>query len=191
MLQKDILLKGFNRFELPQIEELIRKHKLQNIYAEIPGDGIDEKTIKLVIRHGLNLIIPVDCVEVGHNSIEQILLRNPKFEELLKEIPRGKVSFLRRCKRGFNQDDVGNSIIALARSYDYRIFNVRGVEEFCSYHSEMETVRLYQEQFTEPEFDVSNIEFIPSYESRFELIDYTLLRSVGIIGVKECLVLTK
>tara|TARA_Y100001956_G_scaffold11440_4_gene10402 strand:- start:9983 stop:10558 length:576 start_codon:yes stop_codon:yes gene_type:complete len=191
MSQKDILLTGFNRFELPQIEELIRKHKLQNIYAEIPADGIDENTLKMVIRHGLNLIVPVDCVEQGHNSIASILLRNPKFEELIAEIPRGKVSFLRRCKREMKEEDIGNSIIALGRSYEHRIFNMRGSEEFCSYHTEMEVLRLYQEQYTDPEYDVSNVEFIPSYESRFDIINYGLLRSMGIIGVKECLVLTK
>lgn len=188
---KDILLTGFSRFDVDQIEELIRKFKLQNIWAEMPADGIDEKTIKLVVRHGLNLIIPVDCVEVGHNSIEKILLRNPKFNELIEEIPRGKISFKRTCKHSYNEESVGNSVIALARSYNHKIYNVRGGDEFCTYYNEVEVVNEYQNQFTDEEYDVSNIEFVPSMEARFDILNYGLLRTLGIIGAKECIVLTK
>lgn len=192
MSQKKILLTGFNRFEIPQIEELIRKHKLQNIYAEVPADGIDESVIKMVIRYGLNLVVPVECVERGHNSIASILLRNPKFEELIEEIPRGKVNFLRRSKREMREDEVGQSIIALGLSYKHAIWNARGSDEYCSYHQEMETVRIYKERYAEDEeHDITNVEFITSLESQFDIINYGLLRSMGIIGVKECLVLTK
>lgn len=188
---KDILLTGFSRFDLDQIEELIRKHKLHNIWAEMPADGIDEKTIKLVVRHGLNLLIPVDCVELGHNSIEKILLRNPKFEELIAEIPRGKVSFKRMCKRPQQDESPGNSVIALARSYPNKVYNVRGDDDFCTYHNEIEVINEYQNQYTEEEHDVSNIEFVPSMNARFDVLNYGMLRTLGIIGAEKCIVLTK
>lgn len=188
---KDILLTGFSRFDLEQVEELILKHKLQNIWAEMPADGIDANTIKLVIRYGLNLLIPVDCVELGHNSIEKILLRNPNFDKLIEGIPRGKVSFVRTCKRPNNDNPPGDSVIALARSYPNKIYNVRSTSDFCTYYNEIDVINEYQNRFDDPEYDISNIEFVPSMESLFDVLNYDMLRKIGIIGVKECIILTK
>lgn len=187
---KDIVLTNFTRFDLKAIEELIVKYKLHNIWVQMPADGIDENTVRLINRYSLNLIIPVDCVEKGHNSIQNILERNPKFLEYVEQLPKGKVSFLRVSK---NMVDGSSSIIAIARSFPENIvYNVRNVEGHCTYHEDMAVVEAYQREYEhQPELAVTNLRFMLSLQERFDVIDYSLLKTIGIIGVQECIVMQK
>lgn len=187
---KDIILTNFTRFDINAIEELITKYKLHNIWVMMPADGIDESTVRLINRHSLNLLIPIDCVEKGHNSLQNILERSPKFMEIIAELPKGKLNFVRTSK---NMEGGSSSLIAVARSFpENTVYNIRNIENFCTYHDDMATVEAYQRQYEHQEgMCVSNIRFMLSLQERFDVIDYSLLKTIGIIGVQECILLQK
>lgn len=187
---KDIILTNFTRFDIKAIEELITKYKLHNIWVMMPADGIDETTVRMINRYSLNLMIPIDCVEKGHNSLENILERSPKFLEFIAELPQGKVSFIRTSK---NTAEGGSSVIAVARSFPNNVlYNIRNPEGFCTYHEDLSTVEAYQRQYEHQEgLCVANARFMFSLQERFDVIDYSLLKTIGIIGVQECILLQK
>ena len=185
MSKKDILLKNFTKFNIADVTALIEKYNLYNIYVIIDADSINEKTASMINRYGLNLLVNVDCVEDGPNSVQNIELRNPVFTETIKAMPKSKVTLYRKSAWG----QKAANAIAVALSFpENRYFYVHSDLPNCAYYQDIITIDAY---FATPEAGECKIEYLHTLESRFDIIDYGLLTNIGILGEESCILKVK
>lgn len=184
---KSLLIHNFTRHNLHLVDAFMRKHKLYNIHAIVPGEDFNDDIIKLLNRYSLNVIIPLRCVEEGHNSVLAVEQRNPGFEERVKAYPKHKLQIMRRA----NEQSSAVSIIGLALNFPGTpIRAMRGTHLTDAFYHEYEVANKTLEDMGD-EAQGATIVWGEELENDFQFIDFGLLQTLGIVGASECLVMTK
>lgn len=186
---KSILIHNFTKRKLHLVERFLRKHKLYNVHAIIPGEDFTEEIKPLLIKYGLNVMIPVYCTETGHESVVEIEKRNPGFEQRVLDYPRHKIELLRYSA----ENPSSASIAALAVSFPrLPIRCLRSTSIYDAYYVEHQTFNEnVLPQLTDEERDIANVVWSNDLSETFQLIDFGLLQELGMVGEEECLLLTK
>lgn len=182
---KSLLIQDFTKYDNHRIAAFLQHYKMFNVHVIIPGDAFTDQVLKLVNRFALNVIIPIHCVENGHESVAQIELRNPGFEERLLAAPASKVNILRQSTLEVG----GESIVALAMSFpNIPVWMVRNPDDACCYYDDIGFMRAFCEKDT----PLPNLKYRFDLRTDFTVLSYETLEKVGMAGGdKECLVLVK
>lgn len=184
---KSVLLTNFTKSNVYRLGAFLEKHKLYNVHAVIPAGEFTEQIAALCGRYGLNVFIPLSGIENGHESVMEVVKRNPNFEEVVASYPRNKIEILRRST---DQMDAEN-LIGLAMNWPrLRVRALRSSSLYDSFYDEMELALKFMEQDKEAA-DVMNISWGQHLENDFDVINYGLLENMGIIGENVCLATTK
>ena len=179
---KSLLLQDFTKYDNRKIEAFLHHHKLFNIHAIVEPDAFTDQWLKLINRFAINVIIPIHCVEEGHNGLVEIEKRNPGFEQRLLNAPASKVNILRQS----TLESGSRSIIALALSFPLvPIWVTRDPEQPCQYYDDQRVVSVFSEQDT----PLPNVVWRFDLRSDFYSVSYDTLLKAGMVGDKECLVL--
>lgn len=182
-----VLIHNFTKHKTHEVGEFIRKYGLINAHVLINGEDLTEELVGFVSKYSLNLIVELDGVEKGFNSISDVLRRNPDFETLMEKIPRNKVEIVRHSKA---EPDVTN-LIGLALNWPrIKVHAVRAKEFHDSYYQEFDLFQAFMVENQDIAEDI-NIIFQTNIMADFSVIDYGLLRDINVIGGTECLVKTK
>lgn len=103
------------------------------MHAIVAGEDFTDEIQSLLIKYGLNVMIPVYCVEKGHESVAEIEKRNPGFEKRLLAYPRHKIELLRHSIDEASPE----SLVALGLSFPrMRIRNLRSNNPVDAYYTE-------------------------------------------------------
>ncbi|QXO09608.1 hypothetical protein pEaSNUABM11_00184 [Erwinia phage pEa_SNUABM_11] len=181
---KSLLLQNFTKYDNRKIEAFLQHYKLFNIHAIVPGDAFNDQWLKLMNRFAINVVVPINCVENGHNSLAEIEKRNPGFEERLLAAPASKLNLLRES----NLEPGGQSLVALALSFpNVPVWMIRNPENACQYFDDMMFMRAFQEN----DQALPNLQYRFDLRADFDIVSYDTLTQVGFVGEKECLVLTR
>lgn len=181
---KSPLIHNFTKHDARLFGEFLRKNKLFNAHILIEGDKLTPDVAKLVNRFSLNMIIPIDCMEVGHQSVAAIEKRNPGFTELLNSLPPSKAELLFTTKMGCNP----SSLLSIALSYPNNDIIVRrDPEAMCSFFDVQGVVQA----FSAADTPIENVEWAYDLGRNYTPIDYGMLKELGLVGEQECLVMTK
>ncbi|QVW55313.1 hypothetical protein pEaSNUABM29_00273 [Erwinia phage pEa_SNUABM_29] len=171
------------------VDRFLRKKKLFNVHAIVSGEDFTDEIHSLLIKYGLNVIIPVNCVEKGHESVAEIEKRNPGFEARVLAYPRHKIELLRRS----DMEGSPESIIALGMSFPrLRIRNLRNTTPVDSYYAERQIFEehLLPQLEQEEQHDISVL-WGDDLDQSFQMLDFGLLFELGLIEEDECLLLAK
>lgn len=182
---KDILISNFTRFDFESVKSLIVKKKLFGVSIKVPADAMSDDVVKLAVQYGLSVYLPIDCIEKGRNSIAEILKRNPDFLTQLESIGAGMVYFLRESKR----ESGASSFITLAHNYPYRVVVLRSAQGVCSFYEDLDLYEQYINSIESADDLPNSVQFLASIEKDFDVIDYSVLRNIGIIGDDQCILI--
>lgn len=181
---KSPLIHNFTKSDSRIFGEFLRKYKMFNAHILLDGDKLTPEIAKLITRYSLNVMIPLECTEVGHQSIKAIEKRNPGFEALLASLPPSKVDILFTTKMDTNP----NSLIVLALNYPHHDILVRRhPENVCAFFDVQSVVNVFSEKDT----TVANLDWIYDLSRNFTPVDYGALKELGLVGEQECLVMSK
>lgn len=181
---KSLLLQNFTKYDSRKIEAFLQHYKLFNIHAIVPPDDFNDQWLRLMNRYAINVVLPIQCVENGHDSIVEIEKRNPGFEARIQAAPASKLNILRTSTLERGSD----SLVALALSFpEVPVWMVRNPEGPCQYYDDMMFMRAFQEN----DAPLENLQYRLDLRADFELVSYEMLTKVGFVGEKECLVLTR
>ncbi|ANZ49530.1 hypothetical protein WELLINGTON_177 [Erwinia phage Wellington] len=181
---KSLLLQNFTKYDSRKIEAFLQHYKLFNIHAIVPADDFNDHWLRLINRFALNVVLPIQCVENGHDSLAEIEKRNPGFEARILAAPASKVNILRTG----TIDRGGDSLVALCLSFpDVPVWMVRNPESACHYFDDM----MFMQAFQENDQPLPNLQYRLDLRIDFEIMSYDMLTKVGFVGEKECLVLTR
>lgn len=186
---KSLLIHNFTRLDTTLLDAFLTKHKLFDVTLLCKAENYTETVKKLVVRHSLNVLVELDCVEEGHNSLANAELRNTGLEERMLATVPSKLSILYRSKHG---KAVG-SLIALGQSFPRnKIKVVRREQEQCNYFELWDHVKIFNEDGETPdENKVRNLVWQYDLARDYQFLDYGLLKDIGLVGKTECLVMTK
>lgn len=186
---KSILIHNFTKRKLHLVDRFLRKNKLFNVHAIVAGEDFTDEIQHLLIKYGLNVLVPVTCVEAGHESVAEIEKRNPGFEQRLLAYPRHKIELLRHS--GMNPS--AESIVALGLSFPrMRIRNLRSPTPVDGYYTEREIFHdhLLPQLSDEEQVSIA-VMWGDNLDQDFQMLDFGLLLELGLIEEDECLLLTK
>lgn len=172
---KSILITNFTKYDLRAVEAFIQKHNFIGASAVIDPEAFTDDVLKMVTRYSLNIILPVQCTESGYHSIQEIANRNIGFVERITSVPPSKLSFLRE-----STDTNGSaSIITIALNYPHNnVMVIKSTEsDFSAYFNERDNV---QEYINAVNPDI-RIDWVGDLGRRYEIIDYGVLKNIGII----------
>ncbi|HHS7556373.1 TPA: hypothetical protein ACTPQ1_004665 [Salmonella enterica] len=186
---KSILIHNFTKRKLHLVDRFLRKKKLYNVHAIVSGEDFTDDIQSLLIKYGLNVIIPVNCVEKGHESVAEIEKRNPGFEARVLAYPRHKIELLRHS----DMEPSPESLIALGLSFPrMRIRNLRNTTPVDAYYTERQ---IFEEhlfpQLEEDEQHQITVVWGDDLDQSFQMLDFGLLFELGLIEEDECLLMTK
>lgn len=181
---KSLLLQNFTKYDSRKVEAFLQHYKLFNIHAIVPADDFNDHWLRLMNRYALNVVLPVECVEKGHNSVAEIEKRNPGFEARILAAPASKLTLMRQSTNERGSD----SLVALCLSFpDVPVWMVRNPEGACHYFDDM----MFMQAFQENDQPLPNLVYRLDLRIDFELMSYDMLTKVGFVGEKECLVLAR
>lgn len=184
---KSLLIHNFTQRSLHLVDAFLRKHKMYNVHAIVPGEDFNDDVIRLLNRYGLNVIIPMSCVEEGHQSVIAIESRNPGFEERVKAFPKHKLQIMRRSGGVSN----ATSVLGLALNFPgVTIRALRSPHLTDAFYHEYDVVQRTLEEMGD-EASEAKLVWGEELENDFQFIDFGLLAELGIAGATECLVMTK
>ncbi|MGL5397358.1 MAG: hypothetical protein ACRDBQ_19075 [Shewanella sp.] len=184
---KSILIHNFTRSNIHRLSAFLEKHKFYNVHAQIEPEFFTREILGLCKRFGLNVVIPVDGLEGSHNSVAEIVKRNPDFEALVAEYPREKIELLRHSK----MDSSAENLIGLALNWPrIRIRALRAMSHADAYYHEAAQIDDFMRE-NPAEADEMNIVWGDFLENNFAMFDYGLVEQLGLIGDNVCLVTTK
>lgn len=172
---KPILITNFTKYDLLAVEAFIQKYNFIGVYAVIEADAFTDDVVKMVTRYALNVIIPVQCTEKGMQSIQAIDKRNAGFAERITSVSASKLTFLRES----TNENESSSIITLALNYpnnDVIVINST-TSTYSSYFDERETVQKYANAVG----GEMRIDWLHDLARNFEVINYGVLKNIGII----------
>ncbi len=186
---KSILIHNFTKRKLHLVDRFLRKSKLYNVHAIVAGEDFTDEIQSLLLKYGLNVMIPVYCVEKGHESVAEIEKRNPGFEKRLLAYPRHKIELLRHSIDEASPE----SLVALGLSFPrMRIRNLRSNNPVDAYYTERQ---IFEEhllpQLEEEEQHNISLLWAGNLDQDFQMLDFGLLLELGLIEEDECLLLTK
>ena len=180
---KPILINNITKRRIRLLDKFLENSKLFGCYVMINGEDFTDDVKRLLIRHGVTVIIPM--------SVAEIEKRNPGFEERVLDFPRHKIAFLRRSL----SEPSAESITVLALSFPgITIFATRNpnspIDGFYDEREKFNTV-IFPE-LTAEECQGIRIDWESDFDTRFRHIDFELLIELGLIkGDDECLLLVK
>lgn len=181
---KSPLIHNFTKHDARLFGEFLRKNKMFNAHVLLDGDKLTADVAKLINRYSLNILLPLECIEVGHQSIAAIEKRNPGFTELLATLPASKVEILYTTKMNCNP----SSLLSLALSYpNHAIIVRRDPEAMCSFYDVQGVIQA----FSQADTPITNVEWAYDLSRNYAPIDYGMLKELGLVGEQECLVMTK
>lgn len=184
---KSLLIHNFTKRSLHLVDLFLRKHKLYNVHAIVPADSFTKDVDALCVRFGLNVIVPLSGLEGGHLSLQEVEKRNPGIEERIKNFPRHKIEILRRSTRNMDAEN----LLGLALNWpEIRVRACRALEQYDAFGEEMHIIHGFMDQ-NQDEAKNINILFGEELENDFQMLDIGLLADLGLVGVDECLVMTK
>ncbi|ANZ50081.1 hypothetical protein PARSHIK_172 [Erwinia phage vB_EamM_Parshik] len=184
---KSLLIHNFTRRNVHLVEAFLRKHKLYNIHAIVPGEDFNDDTIRLLNRYGLNVILPLQGVEDDHQSVVEIEKRNPGFEKRVVAFPKHKLQVLRRS----TGDADPTNVVGLALNFPgVTVRALRGTHLTDAFYHEFEVARKTLEEMGD-EAEEAKLLWGEELENDFQFIDFGLLVDLGIAGESGCLVTTK
>lgn len=184
---KSLLIHNFTRHSVHLVDAFLRQRKLYNVHAIVPGEDFNDDIQKLLIRYGLNVIIPLDSVDEGHNSVVEIEKRNPGFEERVNAFPKHKLQILRRSSENYD----GVAVAGLALNFlGIRIRANRGMHLTDAFYREYEITNKTFEEMGDEAMNALVV-WGEELENDFQFIDFGVLTELGIVGASECLVMTK
>lgn len=186
---KSLLIHNFTRLDTTLLDAFLSKHKLFDVSLLCKAENYTETVKKLVTRHSLNVMVELDCVEEGHNSLANAELRNTGLEQRILDTPATKMTILYRTKHG---KGIG-SLVALAQSFPKnKIKIVRHAQEQCNYFECWDLIGVFNEATETPDDKkVNNLVWQYDLARDYQFLDYGLLRDIGIVGKTECLVIAK
>nr|DAY64752.1 MAG TPA: hypothetical protein [Caudoviricetes sp.] len=188
---KPILIHNITKRKFRFLEKFLETTKLFGCYVQINGEDFNDDVKRLLIRHGVTVVIPMYCTELTDLSVAEIEKRNPGFEQRVLEFPKHKIVLLRRAL----QEPSVESVAALGLSFPgVTIYVTRNPESTIDgFYDERETFHsLVYPEFTEDERQGLHIDWDSNFDSKFRKIDFDLLIELGLIkGEDECLLLTK
>lgn len=186
---KSLLIHNFTRLDTTLLDQFLTKHKLFDVTLLCKAENYTDVVKRLVVRHSLNVLIELDCVEQGHNSLAQAELRNTGLEERMLETPPSKLKVLYRTNHG----KAVTSLVAVAQSFPLnKVLIVRNSKDQCNYFEIWEHVGVFNtaEEITE-EQRINNLIWQYDLAKDYQFLDYGLLKDIGIVGKTECLVMSK
>ncbi|ECG2576701.1 hypothetical protein EVJ02_24165 [Salmonella enterica subsp. enterica serovar Kedougou] len=188
---KPILINNITKRRIRLLDKFLENSKLFGCYVMINGEDFTDDVKRLLIRHGVTVIIPMYCTELTDLSVAEIEKRNPGFEKRVLDFPRHKIAFLRRSL----SEPSAESITVLALSFPgITIFATRNpnspIDGFYDEREKFNTV-IFPE-LTPEECQGIRIDWESDFDTRFRHIDFELLIELGLIkGDDECLLLVK
>lgn len=188
---KPILIHNITKRKFRFLEKFLESTKLFGCYVQINGEDFTDDVKRLLIRHGVTVVIPMYCTELTDLSVTEIEKRNPGFEQRVLEFPRHKIVLLRRAL----QEPSVESITALGLSFPgTTIYATRNPDSTIDgFYEEREAfLGLIYPELTDEERQGLHIDWDSGFDNKFRQIDFELLIELGLVkGDDECLLLTK
>ena len=175
---KSILITNISKYNLDTLSEFIESVGLFNVTVLVEPEHFTAAFEKFVNRYSLNVIIPLDCVEEGHNSVAAVEGRNPGFEARVLAYPTNKIKLLRLAKRM----PAHRSIIALAMSFPkIEIVVARGPLIDSSFNNDVDFIVADEQQNGKPGIiTVTNDPF-----ENYSVLDLELLVKLNFVKEKK------
>lgn len=175
---KSILITNISKYSLGTLAEFIESVGLFNVTVLVEPEHFTSAFEKFVNRYSLNVIVPIDCVEEGHNSVQAVEARNPGFEARVMAYPTNKIKLLRYAKRtpGYK------SVIALAMSFPkVEVVIARGALLDSSFNNDVDFIVADEQQNGKPGvITITNDPF-----ENYSVIDLEMLVKLKIVKEKK------
>jgi len=180
--RKPILITNATRHNLFQVEAFIQRAKLFGAFIVIPADDFNDEILRLINRYNLTVLVPVSCTDEGSDSVVGVEARNPGFEARLTTYPANRLVLVHTT---LDFDSTMPQLVSLSASFPkHRVMALQAGEIQAGFHTtKAEFGNLVQN--TE-EFKDLKAEFVSSLSNLFDVVDYQLLTTIGIIGGSEC-----
>lgn len=129
---KSILITNVSKFDLDSLGQFIEDHGLFNVSVLLEPEHFTATIEQFLARYSLNVVIPLECVEEGHNSLAAVEARNPGIEQRILAYPPHKIKIIRYARRNPGY----KSVIALAMTFPkVEVVMARG-DLVDSYHNQ-------------------------------------------------------
>ena len=173
--RKPILITGVTRFNLVQVEELIKKHQLFGCTMLVTPEDFTDEYVRMLNRYNITVMLPFAATTEHFDSIEETEKRNPGLEARIRTFPPTKLVFLHPAEEG-------NSVLGLLSLVlefrDHRVICAANREWINGFFATSE--QFAQLRGSEEEYKDISAEFVIHLGNIYDVLDYQFLSTIRV-----------
>lgn len=173
--RKPILITGVNRFNLVQVEELIKKHQLFGCSMMVTPEDFTDEYVRMLNRYNITVLLPFVSTTEHADSIEETEKRNPGLEARIRAFPPSKLVFVHPTQEGNTVVELLSLVLEFP---NHRVIALGNGERLHGLFITSENFG--QLRGTEPEYNDISADFVIHLANLYDVIDYQFLSTIRI-----------
>lgn len=176
--RKPILITGVTRFNLVQVEELIKKYQLFGCSMLVTPEDFTDEYVRMLNRYNVTVMLPFMSTTDHPDSIEENEKRNPGLEARIRAFPPTKLVFLHPAQDGNTVLELLSLVLEFPNHRVVCAANREWVNGFFVTNEQFGQLRGTEEEYKDIE-----AEFVVHLANIYDVLDYPLIAAIKMCGV--------